>query len=85
MVTTQCGLHSPEIAHLENGQNGIITPDSLDAYVTAVVRLLNDDAEVSLLRTGCGRSASRYTVNNMAGNFADGIVGCLKAPFYRSH
>lgn len=83
MLTTDCGLHSPEIAYLASGENGLMTPDSEAAYVSAAVALLNDRNELQRLRDGCLASARQYTVENMARNFADGVEACLAAPRYR--
>ncbi|MEO8040322.1 MAG: glycosyltransferase family 4 protein [Betaproteobacteria bacterium] len=77
MVTTDCGLHSPEIAYLANGRNGLMTPDTADAFVDAVVTLLQDDVRHADLVRGCRDSAAEYTVENMARRFADGAQACL--------
>jgi glycosyltransferase involved in cell wall biosynthesis len=82
MLTTDCGIHSPEIAYLENGVNGLMTPNDLQSYVNACVRLLQDPGESNRLRAGCEASAREYTVENMAQSFADGIVHCLETPRY---
>ncbi len=83
MVTTDCGLHSPEIVYLENGENGLMTANTIDDYVASVVSLLSNDDAVARLRAGCEVSAKKYTVENMARNFADGVMQCLEAPMYR--
>lgn len=89
MLTTDCGLHSPEIAYLENGTNGakgangVMTPDALPDYVAASVRLLTDDAEHARLVRGCRASAGEYTVERMAQNFAQGVRACVEAPAWR--
>jgi glycosyltransferase involved in cell wall biosynthesis len=83
MVTTDCGLHGPEIAYLENGENGIMTSNTLEAYVSAVAKLLKDDIKLAQLKEGCAISAVRYTITNMARNFSDGVEQCLGAPSYR--
>lgn len=83
MLTTDCGLHSPEIVYLENGANGLMTANTADAYVSAVVALLADDEALARLQQGCQASATTYTVENMARNFADGVMRCLAAPIYR--
>lgn len=83
MLTTDCGIHSPEIAYLENGVNGLMTSNDLQSYENACVRLLQDPAELNRLRAGCEASASEYTVENMARRFADGIERCLNAPRFQ--
>jgi glycosyltransferase involved in cell wall biosynthesis len=77
MVTTDCGIHSPEIAYLDNGRNGIMTANDLDDYAAAVVHLLRDPDALRALSAGCEASALEYTVENMAAHFADGIERCL--------
>ncbi|KAF0192102.1 MAG: group 1 glycosyl transferase [Gammaproteobacteria bacterium] len=73
MLTTNCGTHSPEIAYLEHGKNGVMTADDLNAYVEASVSLLRDAQALETLRVGCAMSAREYTIENMARRFADGI------------
>lgn len=82
MLTTDCGLHSPEIAYLENGVNGLMTADNLNAYVGASVRLLREEGTLAALRAGCTAAAREYTVENMAQRFSDGIERCLQTPRY---
>jgi glycosyltransferase involved in cell wall biosynthesis len=80
MVTTDCGLHSPEIAYLETGFNGLMTADCLEAYVDAVAEVLTDDQLRERLREACLRSAAHYTVEKMATRYVEGIEACLRAP-----
>ncbi len=82
MITTDCGNHGPEIAYLENGINGVMTADDLNAYVKASVHLLRDAQALDTLRAGCAASAQEYTVENMVRRFADGISRCLETPRY---
>lgn len=79
MLTTDCGIHSPEIAYLESGVNGVIVADDLNAYVEVSVRLLRDARALDTLRAGCVASAQEYTVEKMARRFADGIAHALAA------
>lgn len=83
MVTTDCGLHSPEVAYLDNGINGVMTNNDIASYVEAVVGVLADKEYRSMLITGCARSALMYTVQNMARNFSAGAEKCLNAPLRR--
>ncbi|TCP06337.1 glycosyltransferase family 4 protein [Caldimonas thermodepolymerans] len=80
MLTTDCRLHSPEIAYLRHGHNGLMTPDTLHDYVDAAVMLLTRPEVAQRLRQGCADAAGRYTVENMARRFTEGIGRCLDAP-----
>ena len=79
MLTTDCRIHSPEIAYLENGVNGVMTADDLKAYVDASVHILRDAQALETLRVGCAASAQEYTVENMARRFADGVEYAIAA------
>lgn len=83
MLTTDCGIHSPEIAYLENHVNGVMTTDDLSEYVKASVDLLNDPQMLESLQMGCFASAQVYTVENMAKRFAEGLIDCLLMPIYK--
>lgn len=79
-----CGTgHGPEIAYLENGKNGLITANNLDAYTHACATLLASTAELDKLGASCGRSALEYTEENMVKRFANGVCDSLKTPPYR--
>jgi glycosyltransferase involved in cell wall biosynthesis len=78
IITTDCKIHSPEIAYLENQRNGIMTANDLMAYVESCVGLLTNTKSLEALRAGCLTSAQKYTLENMAANFSDGIMRCLE-------
>ena len=80
LLTTDCGVHSPEIAYLENGVTGIMTEDDLSAYVDACVGLLGDATRLSQLRSGCLARAADLTLDNMTSRFTDGVLRCLAMP-----
>jgi len=84
MFTTDCGIHSPEICYLENGINGVITPDALPDYVDAVVDACTNAASADRLGAGLRVAAERYTIENMADNFCRGILECLQQPGRRA-
>jgi glycosyltransferase involved in cell wall biosynthesis len=79
MVTTRYPFHSPEIAYLENGVNGIITEYDLKGYADGVVGLLSDRAMHERIIEGCRASAGKYTIENMVKNFAAGIRAVLES------
>jgi L-malate glycosyltransferase len=80
MITTDCGIHSPEIAYLRSGENGLMTPDNLDAFAQAVASLLGDPIALAGMRQACVASARDFRIENMVDRFADGIVTALAAP-----
>jgi glycosyltransferase involved in cell wall biosynthesis len=77
MITTDFEYHSPEIEYLQNGTNGIITENNLEAYVKAVVNTLQNANILSELKKGCLVSAELYTMEKMVENFAEGIKSSL--------
>ncbi|MGY0532065.1 glycosyltransferase family 4 protein [Stenotrophomonas sp. C-A] len=84
MITTDCGIHSPEISYLANGENGVMTNDDIHSFVREAVSVLQDAKYRNHLVNGCKKSALHYTVENMAANFADGIISCLNSAPLRS-
>ena len=84
LFTTDCNLdHSPEIAYLQNEKNGIVTTNELTTFVDAVSSALLDYRRLEILRIGCAESAPKYTIENMATRFCEGIETCLKVPTLR--
>lgn len=79
LVTTDCKLHSPEIAYL-SPDNGRMTADDLESYVAACAQLLTDRPERDRLAAGCRAAALRYTLPNMVEKFTLGIHAALQAP-----
>lgn len=82
LVTTEDAPHSPEIAYLRPGVNGVILPAGTTpaGYADAVVHLLADDAERARLRDGCRAARDRYTIEEMARRFAEGVMAALATP-----
>ncbi len=76
IVTTNCGIHSPEIAYLDDS-NGIVTLDQISDFVDATVSLLSDQNEMARLSSGAVAASRLYTLGNMVENFAEGITEAL--------
>lgn len=85
MVTTSYQMHSPEIAYLESGMNGLITDNNTRAFAAGVTHLLADVDALEVLRNGCRESALEYTLDHMAENFCNGIVSCLSGQADKAH
>jgi len=77
IVTTNCGMHSPEIDYLRQGENGFMTENNVEDYVQTVVRILTDSALANHLHKGSLEASKHYTIENMAENFRAGIVKAL--------
>lgn len=80
MFTTDCGLHSPEIAYLHPDHNGRMTEDSIPAYVQAVTAALQSPDALDKLRRGALASAQDYSIEEMADRFCRGIAACIALP-----
>jgi L-malate glycosyltransferase len=77
VVTTDHEGHSPEIAYLEPGRNGVMTRADAGEYAAAVAGLLRDDTRRGELAAQGLGDASRYTIENMSERFCDGIAAAL--------
>lgn len=77
MITTDCGLHSPEIAYL-TPSNGIKTKENETEYVAACIELLLNGRRRENFIQECKKSAEQYSLEAMAHNFATGIFAALK-------
>jgi glycosyltransferase involved in cell wall biosynthesis len=78
LVTTDCKVHSPEIAYLQSGENGLMTENSLDAFCGAILFLLRNEPERRRLGINAQSVAARYTIENMAQRFRAGILKALQ-------
>ena len=79
MVTTAVHYHSPEIAYLDDGVNGMMLSAACSPaqFAEAVAALLHDAERAERLRAGCRQARSRYTVEEMVERFADGVTKAL--------
>jgi glycosyltransferase involved in cell wall biosynthesis len=79
IATTAFPWHSPEIAYLEPGHNGLMVADweSPEAYGAAVADLLADPARRRAMGGAARDMATRFSIEAMAGNFAEGVLKAL--------
>jgi glycosyltransferase involved in cell wall biosynthesis len=78
VITTDNGLHSPEIVYLRNGENGTITQPDPKAFATAVTKLLNNPRNLRAMKNSAAESGRTYTLERMIDHFTTGIFSCLK-------
>ncbi len=79
MVTTRNRLHGPEIDYLEHGRNGWMVEDgeNVNSYADAVVELLMNESSRLQLAQNAQHDGYLYSFENMATNFAEGVMRCL--------
>jgi glycosyltransferase involved in cell wall biosynthesis len=79
LVTVQLPYHSPEIAYVKHGVNGVVLPEETTPreYGLTVARYLTDETARARLRQGCLEERYRYTTDAMAQRFAHGVKQCL--------
>lgn len=78
LFTCDITNHSPEIEYLQHGVNGVMTAALEDEYAQAVVDILNSTDELTQLRNNALASGSRFSIENMAQNFVEGISNYFK-------
>lgn len=79
LITTDIDYHSPEIAYLQPGENGVLVEEahSSAAYASAVAELLQNEALHDKLKTGCAAASERYTLETMVSRFEQGVATAL--------
>ncbi len=77
VITTDYKFHGPEYSYVKDNENGIITNDNLHSFVDAVTELFMNHDLMLELKAGCKKASEKYTIENMAKNFSDGVVKCL--------
>jgi glycosyltransferase involved in cell wall biosynthesis len=80
IITTAVPFHSPEVAYLRDGYNGVVVADSesLDTYADSVCDVLNDDLKRKALQQGGEASLKEYSIENMADRFVGGVMRALE-------
>ena len=76
ILTTIQPDHSPEIDYLQHGYNGLISTCHVADYAELVINTFTDPAKLALLKKHALLSSSKFSIEKMAKNFADGIAHC---------
>ena len=82
LITTENTQHSPEIAYLDHRSNGLISANSLGAYVETVAKYFADRDMQSQMKTSCRHSSRKLSLENMLANYVNGIEQCLGTDAY---
>lgn len=78
-ITTAFPWHSPEIAYLQPGVNGLIVDEweDVDAYALVVSELLGDHERLAAMAAAARATAGRLSIEAMANQFVDGVFRAL--------
>lgn len=78
MMTTRTARHSPEVAYLRDGENGVYGGDTPEAYSRAVLDVIQDPGRLQKMKQAALADSERYTLQNMVRRFADGIEAAVR-------
>jgi glycosyltransferase involved in cell wall biosynthesis len=76
-LTRSGQLHGPEIEYLQNGVNGLILPEALEAFFAGLDGFVRDLNLQHLLAEGAERSARAININCMVAAFHGLVSECL--------
>lgn len=77
LVTTDCGIHSPEIAYLHSGVNGLMVSNDAHEFAIEVTHVLLDTARRNTIADAASQDLKFYSLEKMCDNFCDGIASAL--------
>lgn len=83
MITTEYPGHSPEIAYLRNGENGIMLKGGQEEWLPQLKQVLGDSKLRQTLVKGCENDATKFTIEKMVHNFAKGILLAFEIGAYQ--
>ncbi|MBK1682899.1 hypothetical protein CKO18_04855 [Rhodoferax fermentans] len=77
MMTTRTARHSPEVAYLRDGENGVYSDDTPQAYGQAVLDVIQNTGRLARMKASALADSEHYTLENMVQRFADGIEAAV--------
>jgi glycosyltransferase involved in cell wall biosynthesis len=77
-LTTENGIHSPEIDYLEAGVNGDLSAPTVAAFAGMVAQILQDKARLQKMKVAARSCGENYTIENMTARFAAGLAACVQ-------
>ena len=77
-LTRKGQLHSPEIEYIEDGVNGLILPEDLEDFFTAVDFFVDSKSSQKRLADGARRTAASLGMENMVNAFHNLVANCLR-------
>lgn len=79
MATTNNAKHSPEVAYLKHGINGISTNDTAIEYSQAVIDIFKSPTRLKEMQEAALNDSNVYSLENMVDNFVKGIKSAIES------
>ena len=79
ILTREGQLHSPEVEYIEDNVNGLILPESSEAFFRALDEFVDDPKLQLRLAQGAERTASSIDMHHMVDTFRGLVSECLAA------
>lgn len=74
VITRDGMLHSPEFEYIRDGENGLIAVGPIEAFVSAVRRVLNEPELAAQLAEGALATRQRLGLDRMVESFSEGVM-----------
>jgi len=74
MVSTRHDSHSPEFEYLVEGETLLLSRHTPTDFAQAILELMRKPERLTRMSQCAQRDAVRFSVENMANNFADGVI-----------
>lgn len=78
IITTNWPWHAPEFEYLENDTNAVVSGDSVEEYVEAVVITLKSKDKLRQLSAAASSAGENFSVDKMAELFLSGILEAMQ-------
>lgn len=85
VATLSTAYHGTEIVYLRDSVNGIFLDSNIDVAARDLQTLLTCRPALERMRSEALVTASKYTIRNMAVNFADGVATTVQRPLPQPH
>lgn len=79
MFTTRTAMHSPEVAYLRDGVNGVYADDTAEGFSRAVLDVISSPERLQTMRQAALADADTYSLDAMVERFANGIAQAVQA------
>ena len=77
LISTLDAAHSPEVAYVENGVNGVLVENTPERYAAAICHLLGSEEGYKSVSDAALASAEHFSLDAMVRNFVGGLQSCL--------